>query len=110
MGWHLQTPLFTCKVWNQQRTRQVPEVIIENMHKSLQEFPPVAAEGFAAVKAVDVTGQKFSFQQIFRQIQQLSRSLINRTNRSSHITVHAYSKLLRTCVASLMRSGTSVEC
>lgn len=94
MGWYLRTPIETCKAWNQQRTRQVPEVIIANMHQSLQDFPPVAAEGFATVKTVDVTSLKFNIQQVSNQIQQLSRSLINRTNRNSHITVHSYSKLL----------------
>ena len=30
MAWYLQTPIATCKLWNQQRTRQVPDIIIEN--------------------------------------------------------------------------------
>lgn len=94
MGWYLKTPLVTCKGWNQQRTRQVPDVVIESMHQWLQDFPPMAAEGFAAVKEVDVTSPKFNFHQISTQIQQLSRTLINRNNRNSQITFHAYSKLL----------------
>ncbi|MBC1278408.1 WYL domain-containing protein [Nostoc sp. UCD121] len=94
MAWYLQTPLATCKVWNQQRTRQVPEVIIENMHQSLQQFGPVAAEGFAAVKEIDVTSTNFDIQQISIEIQQLPRTLINRANRNCHITLHSYSKLL----------------
>ena len=94
MGWYLQTPIKTCKAWNQQRTRQVPDIVIEKMYQSLQDFPPVAAEGFAAVKEVDVTSEKFSFEEIPNQIQQLSRSLINRSNRNSQMTFHAYSKLL----------------
>ncbi|MBC1222434.1 WYL domain-containing protein [Nostoc sp. UCD120] len=94
MAWYLQTPLATCKVWNQQRTRQVPEVIIENMHQSLQQFGPVATEGFAAVKEIDVTSTNFDIQQISIEIQQLPRTLINRANRNCHITLHSYSKLL----------------
>ncbi len=94
MGWYLKTPVAICKAWNQQRTRQVPEIVIEKMYQSLQDFPPMAAEGFAAVKEVDVTSPKFNFQQISTQIQQLSRSLINRNNRNSQITFHGYSKLL----------------
>ncbi|AFZ26264.1 putative kinase [Cylindrospermum stagnale PCC 7417] len=94
MGWYLQTPLATCKVWNQQRPRQVPDFVIESMHKSLQDFPPIAAEGFAAVKEIDVTSPKFDIQQIPTQIQQLSRTLINRANRNRYITLHSYSKLL----------------
>ncbi|MEH2131115.1 MAG: WYL domain-containing protein [Nostoc sp.] len=94
MGWYLQTPIATCKAWNQQRTRQVPEIVIESMHKSLQDFPPVAAEGFASVKEIDVTSPKFDIQQIPTQIQQLKRTLTNRANRNRHITLHAYSQLL----------------
>ncbi|UKO99161.1 WYL domain-containing protein [Nostoc sp. UHCC 0870] len=94
MGWYLQTPIAICKAWNQQRTRQVPDIIIENMHKSLQEFPPIAAEGFATVKAIDVTSPNFHIQQIQNQIQQLPRTLTNRANRNRHITLHSYSRLL----------------
>ncbi|MEA5504175.1 AAA family ATPase [Halotia wernerae UHCC 0503] len=94
MGWYLQTPIATCKLWNQKRDRQVSDLIIENMHKSLQEFPAVAAEGFAVVKAIDVTCANFNIQQISTQIQQLNRTLINRANRNRHITLHSYSQLL----------------
>ncbi|MDF5706670.1 MAG: WYL domain-containing protein [Nostoc sp. S4] len=94
MAWYLQTPVATCKLWNQQRIRQVPDLIIENMHKSLQEFPPIAAEGFATVKKIDVTSPKFDIQQVATEIPQLSRTLTNRTNRSSQITLHDYSQLL----------------
>ncbi|MEH1793490.1 WYL domain-containing protein [Nostoc sp.] len=94
MAWYLQTPVAICKLWNQQRVRQVPDFIIENMHKSLQDFPPIAAEGFATVKEIDVTSPKFDFQQIATQIQQLSRTLTNRANRNCHITIHSYSQLL----------------
>lgn len=92
MAWYLQTPIATCKLWNQKRDRQVPDIIIENMHKSLQEFPPVAAEGFAVVKVIDATSCNFDIQQI--QIQKLKRTLTNRANRNHHITLHSYSKLL----------------
>ncbi|WGV24280.1 WYL domain-containing protein [Halotia branconii] len=94
MGWYLRTPIATCKLWNQKRDRQVPDIIIENMHKSLQEFPAVAAEGFAVVKAIDVTGDNFNIQQISTQIQQLNRTLTNRANRNRHVTLHLYSQLL----------------
>lgn len=94
MAWYLQTPIATCKEWNQKRDRQVPDIIIENMHKSLQEFGPVAAEGFAVVKVIDVTFCNFDTQQIQNQIQQLPRTLTNRANRNRHITLHSYSKLL----------------
>ncbi|MBD2440814.1 WYL domain-containing protein [Nostoc sp. FACHB-110] len=94
MGWYLQTPIKICQAWNHQRSRQVPDIILEKMQKSLQEFPPVAAEGFVSVKAIDVNSAKFNLQQIQTQIHQLPRTLTNRANRNSHITLHAYSQLL----------------
>lgn len=52
VAWYLQTPLDTCKAWNQKRKRRVPDSVIESMYKSLEDFPPVLAEGFAAVNKV----------------------------------------------------------
>lgn len=53
MGWQLVTPLATCKRWNQTRTRQVPEGVLESMWRSLHQFPPLPAEGFAALYPVN---------------------------------------------------------
>jgi predicted kinase len=94
MAWYLQTPMKTCKAWNQKRPRQVPDMIIENMHKSLQEFPPIAAEGFAAVKEIDVTSPQFDIRQIQTEIELFPRTLVNRANRNRHVTLHSYSQLL----------------
>ncbi|TAE61372.1 MAG: WYL domain-containing protein [Nostocales cyanobacterium] len=94
MGWYLTTPLEICKQWNQKRCRQVPEHIIDNMYQSLLEFPPIAGEGFVLLKEVDLTSPKFDFQQIVNTIKQLDRTIINRSNRNSQMTFHAYSKLL----------------
>lgn len=46
MAWHLQTPLDVCKAWNKQRSRQVPEQVIEELFRALQENPPSQEEGF----------------------------------------------------------------
>jgi len=94
MGWYLQTPLATCKTWNQKRTPQVPEAVIDKMYQSLQKFPPVAAEGFVSVKVIDITNPKLNFQEVTTQGQKLPRCLTNRANRNSHVIYHAYSKLL----------------
>ncbi len=85
-----------CIAWNQKRDRIVPDIVIERMYKSLQDQNPVVAEGFAAVKEIDVTSPQFDIQQIDIQIKSLSRSIINRTNRTRHrhITLHSYSNLL----------------
>lgn len=84
MAWYLQTPKETCIAWNQKRDRIVPDIVIERMYKSLQDFPPLVAEGFAAVKEIDVTSPQFDIQQIDIQIKSLSRSIINRTDRTLH--------------------------
>jgi predicted kinase len=76
IGWYLRTPLEICKAWNQQRIRQVPEQAIDVMYQFLQDFPPVAAEGFVIIKEVDITSSKFNFQQVSTCIQQLDRILI----------------------------------
>ena len=54
IGWYLQTPLEVCKVWNKQRNRQVPELVIEELFQALQDNPPDESEGFVAVNRVKV--------------------------------------------------------
>lgn len=49
IGWYLATPLEICQQWNKNRKRQVPDTVIEELYNSLTEFPPITAEGFAAV-------------------------------------------------------------
>lgn len=67
VAWHLQTSLETCKAWNQKRKRRVPDSVIEQMFKSLQDFPPVLAEGFIAVNVVKNTSQGFIVLEHFPQ-------------------------------------------
>ena len=55
IAWYVTTPLETCKEWNQRRSRQVPDEVIEAMAVSLKEVPPTAEEGFLAVVAIDPT-------------------------------------------------------
>ncbi|MBI1243178.1 WYL domain-containing protein [Umezakia ovalisporum] len=93
MGWYLQTPLQICKLWNQKRSRQVPEVVIENMYKSLQNFPPVTAEGFTTVTTIDLSSPKFDFFQIRRQIALLPRRIVKGPSHNGNITLHSYSSL-----------------
>jgi len=96
IGWHLKTPLSTCLRWNKQRSRQVPDSVIECLYQSLHQFPPLAAEGFAAVYPVTPVKGKFDIGQIQTKIQRLRRSQVNRTNRTQHgqIQLHRYSRLL----------------
>lgn len=93
MGWYLRTPVKISQLWNQKRFRQVPEIVIENMHQSLQLFPPVVAEGFASVQVIDVSSSQFNFSQVVRYIELLPRSIVNRNNRNCYVTLHGYSCL-----------------
>lgn len=71
LGWHLQTPLELCKVWNQRRKRQVPESVIEDFFQSLQDFPPQVSDGFFAVNGVRVTPEGFNVEEVARQFKSL---------------------------------------
>jgi predicted kinase len=64
MAWHLQTPLDVCKAWNKQRSRQVPEQVIEELFRALQENPPSQEEGFFSVNSVDLGVAKFEIQDL----------------------------------------------
>ncbi|NJO85798.1 MAG: AAA family ATPase [Synechococcaceae cyanobacterium RM1_1_27] len=55
IAWHLITPLQICQQWNQQRDRQVPDAILEQMSQSLMAEPPTSAEGWKAVLKVDMS-------------------------------------------------------
>ncbi|MEQ9373492.1 MAG: ATP-binding protein [Coleofasciculus chthonoplastes F3-SA18-01] len=96
IGWHLKTPLSTCLYWNKQRSRQVPDSVIESLYQSLHQFPPLAAEGFAGVYPVTPVKGKFDIGQIQTKLQRLRHSQVNRTNRTQHgqIQLHRYSRLL----------------
>jgi predicted kinase len=52
IAWHFQTPLETCKAWNQKRDRIVPEMVIEELFQALQAEPPAPVEGFLAVNVI----------------------------------------------------------
>ncbi|MEG4860637.1 WYL domain-containing protein [Microcoleus sp. K1-B6] len=95
MAWHLKTPLETCQQRNQQRDRIVPDKVIADMFKSLKDFPPLPAEGFAAVNSIPQTDGEFDMTDIQNKIQKLDRACTNRINRTKHgqITLHQYSKL-----------------
>ncbi|MDX2273545.1 MAG: WYL domain-containing protein [Cyanobacteriota bacterium] len=94
IGWHLTTPIEVCKQRNQQRSRQVPDAVIEAMAQSLKHFPPVPAEGFLDVLALDLSGSLPTQKQILTNIKGIPRTLINRQNATQHVTLHGYSRLL----------------
>ncbi|NEQ39941.1 MAG: WYL domain-containing protein [Okeania sp. SIO3I5] len=92
IAWHLKTSLPQSLKWNKQRTRQVPENIIKKMFQSLKNFPPLVAEGFAAVHTIQ--NDTFNPKTIQQKIDSLTRSNINRQNRTSCLEFHSYSRLL----------------
>lgn len=95
IGWHLTTPIDVCKQRNQQRSRQVPDSVIDAMAGALKTFPPVPAEGFLDVLTLDLSGGSLPTQdQILTKIKGISRTLINRQNATQHVTLHGYSRLL----------------
>ncbi len=54
VAWHLITPLEICLGWNQNRPRQVPVEVIQQMATSLAADPPTLSEGWLAVIPVDM--------------------------------------------------------
>lgn len=96
IAWHLKTPRQICQTWNTQRGRQVPPEVLNDFFQSLKHFPPLASEGFITVYELNPVQSKDLMGEIKSKINQLSRSIINRTNRTLHrqITLHPYSQLL----------------
>ncbi|MFM7437875.1 MAG: AAA family ATPase, partial [Snowella sp.] len=96
IGLHLQTPLEICKQWNKQRQRQVPESIIESYYQALKQFPPIPAEGFTAIYDIPFQNGNLDLTSFTEKITKLSRSKINRQNRTQHrkVKLHHYSELL----------------
>ncbi|WP_235620761.1 AAA family ATPase [Halothece sp. PCC 7418] len=94
MGWYLKTPLETCLQWNQQRDRQVPESVIEQMSHGLKQFPPDDGEGFTALHTLKPDTPDSWLQQVNERISQLPKTKINRNNRNRPLTFHSYSRLL----------------
>ncbi|MEQ8386661.1 MAG: ATP-binding protein [Coleofasciculus sp. A1-SPW-01] len=67
IAWYLTTPLETCKVWNRQRQRQVPDQVIEDFYRALRDHPPQTNEGFLAVNSVNLADTESDIWQMFNQ-------------------------------------------
>lgn len=96
IGWILKTSLATCKQRNQTRQRPVPEGIIERMRKTLKDFRPIEAEGFAVVYSVPYKNGVLDRQKVLKDLsfESIKAHIINRRNFRKAYTFHAYSKLL----------------
>lgn len=108
MAWKFGTSLETCKARNLGRDRQVPDIILDQFHAALKQFPPEIGEGFASVLPVPLQDGAFDFVAIERAIQGLDRSIQAKKNRTSKYEFHPYSSLLEFerlmyLIATLMR-------
>ncbi|MEM7761545.1 MAG: ATP-binding protein [Cyanobacteria bacterium P01_A01_bin.40] len=54
IAWWIKTPVEICKQWNQQRSRQVPNQVIDTYQEYLEQSPPNVDEGFIAVREIKV--------------------------------------------------------
>jgi predicted kinase len=94
MAWQFKTSLETCKARNQNRDRQVEPWVIERAHRSLEQFKPIPAEGFAAVNPVPMQNGWFDFAEMEQRLRSLPRTLQQRANKQATVSPHAYSSLL----------------
>jgi predicted kinase len=86
---HLQTTPDQCRKWNQQRNRQVPDAIIDDMAKSLKTFPASQAEGFTAVEEIKPLDDTLNLTTAHKAYISSTNSL----NRRKNYEFHRYSRL-----------------
>lgn len=94
MGWHLTTPIETCKQWNQNRPRQVPDAIIDEFTQFLTIFPPDITEGFIGIQQINIAELSLTLSEIQEILTGFSRSYQTRQSRTANYTLHAYSRLV----------------
>lgn len=96
IGWHLTTPLETCLQWNQQRDRQVPPDVIQDLHNALQTRSPLPAEGIATLQTLDPSQTPDLDAVLTTTLPKLQRRIINQRNATKHpqTSFHPYSSLL----------------
>lgn len=96
MAWHLNTSLELCKAWNKKRKRIVGEDVIDTFFNYLKDFPPLPAEGFAAVNTFTTAINKWDVEILFEKTKLLYKTQTNRKNRTkkSQSNLHQYSRLI----------------
>ncbi|WP_338442551.1 AAA family ATPase [Synechococcus elongatus IITB4] len=94
VAWELKTNLATCKVWNQQRQRMVPEALLEQMYAQQRQLRPIQGEGYVSLVDFDPVKVTDFPQFIEAELRKCPRSRINHANRYSTTEVHGYSQLL----------------
>ena len=96
IGWWLRTPLEVCLEWNQQRARQVPELVVRQFAAALhdRDFQPDRAEGFAALVDYDPATAKDLSEELTSEITRLDKRIAAARNREQAKERHGYSRLL----------------
>lgn len=96
MAWHLNTSVELCKAWNKKRNRIVSDDVIDTFFNYLKDFPPISAEGFAAVNTFTTAINKWDVEILFEKTKLLYKTQTNRKNRTkkSQINLHQYSRLI----------------
>ncbi|MCG9890575.1 MAG: WYL domain-containing protein [Thermosynechococcaceae cyanobacterium MS004] len=97
MGWWLQVDEVECKRRNRLRDRQVPDWVIEDYHKTLNQFKPIESEGFIKVIALaqdcGIELQN-TFDTINESLRHIPKIKAGRNNRKSKEELHRYSDFL----------------
>lgn len=93
-AWYLTTNVETCKQWNQNRSRHVPDIVIDKMATSLTRFPPEKAEGFVIVNQINLQQQTYNLKQLQAKITSIPRRLSASSSRTTNYELHQYSRLL----------------
>ena len=97
IGWWLKTPLSSCQEWNRQRSRQVPEALIESMAKALEDkrFQPSRREGFATVVEIALQLLEGNLDDYLKaELQRLDQKIRGGNNKLAKVELHGYSRML----------------
>ena len=96
IGWWMRTPLEVCLEWNQQRTRQVPELVVRQFAAALnhRDFQPDRSEGFAALVDYDPALGADPETALKAEIGRLDKRIAAARNREQAKEWHGYSRLL----------------
>jgi len=96
IGWWLRTPIEVCLEWNQQRARQVPELVVQQFAAALndRDFQPDRQEGFAALVDFDPSLGADLKADLRLEIARLDKRIAAARNREQAKELHGYSRLL----------------
>lgn len=96
IGWWMRTPLEVCLEWNKRRTRQVPELVVQQFAAALgdRDFQPSRSEGFAVLVDYDPAAGVDPVVELAAEIARLDKRISAARNREQAKELHGYSRLL----------------